>query len=141
LPPYTALVAGFSGAKPAFVPDALLDHYHQLAAAAGVATKVHFSCYLLRHPDKIPPNLNNLIGVKVQVQRDSGPVMDVPLTLDQPERDLSLPYSFRDLLQGMSLDLPTFSFRFCSMFPDHIGAWSDWSSNTGRDVMVTPGAA
>jgi hypothetical protein len=141
LPPFTALVANFADLKPAFDPDALLDHFHQLASAAGVSSTVNFSCYLLRHPEQTPTTLAGLIGMKVQVQRAGGGVMDVPLTLDRPVCDLALPYSFHDLLQGMSLDQPTFAYRFCSVFPDHVGPWSDWIPNTGRNVLVTPGAA
>ena len=138
LPPYTALATGFSGVRPAFDPEAVLNRVHALASATGASTAVHLSCYLLHHPDQIPPALAGLIGLKVQVQRPNGPVLDVPLTLDKPEADLTLPYSFADLLGGASLDQPSVTYRSCIMFPDHLGPWSEWLSNIGRDLTITP---
>ena len=138
LPAYTTLAANYGTVTPSFNPPAVLAHYHEIAATTGVEATAHFECYLLKHPDKIPASLSGLIGMQVEIQCGQGPVVELPLTLDTPVSDIQIPYSFDDLLAGLSLSEPTFKYRAKTIFPDHMGPFCDWLLNTGHNVLVTP---
>lgn len=138
LPDFSVLATTYGTTTPTYDPQAVLAHYHELASSTGIAATAHFSCYLLKHPDKIPATLAGLIGMQIEVQRGAGPVVAIPLTLDTPESDVEIPYSFGDLLAGLSLNEPSFRYRAKSLFPDHSGDFSAWIDNTGHDVVVTP---
>ena len=139
LPAYSSLNTTYGTVTPTFDPAAVLGHYHELAGGVGVATTVHFECYLLKHPDQIPSTLANLEGMQIQIQRNGGPTIDVPLSRDVPAADINLSYSFAELLAGLSLDEPTFQYRAASVYvAGPAGPYSDWISNTGRSVLVTP---
>jgi hypothetical protein len=135
---FTALATAYGTTTPTFDPNAVLQHYHELAVTTGISATAHVACYLLKHPDQIPASLAGLIGMQIEVQRDGGQVVSVPLTRDAPESDVQIPYTFGDLLAGLSLDEPTFKYRAKTIFPDRTGDFSAWIDNTGHDVLVVP---
>jgi hypothetical protein len=135
---YTSLAVDFGPATPAFDPAVVLNHYQSLVATAGIHASAHFNCYLLKHPEQIPPSFANLVGMQLEVQHSDGVVVGVPLTRDNPSMDIAIPYTFAELLAGASLSQPTFRYRAKSIYPDHAGQFSDWIPQTGGIVEVTP---
>jgi hypothetical protein len=139
LPSYTSLGIDFGSIIPTFDPTGVLNHYQSLVSTSGLKATAHFNCYLLKHPDQIPPALANLIGVQIEVKHtDDGPTLSVPLTRDSPALDAGIPYSFAEFLAGESLSEPTFKYRVKSVFTDHVGQFGDWIPQTGGIVEVTP---
>ena len=135
---YTSLAVDFGPATPTFDPAVVLNHYQNLVATAGAHASAHFNCYLLKHPEQIPPSFANLIGMQIEVQHGEGVIVNVPLTRDNPMMDAAIPYTFAELLSGASLTQPTFRYRAKSIYPDHAGQFSDWIEQTGGIVEVTP---
>ncbi len=139
LPPYTSLAVDFGSFTPKFDPSGVLNHYQSLVSTSGLKAVAHFNCYLLKHPDQIPPALANLIGVQIEVKHTEGaPTLTVPLTRDTPSLDAPIPYSFAEFLAGASLSEPTFQYRVKPVFTDHTAAFGDWIPQTGGIVEVTP---
>lgn len=138
LPAYSTLITVFGTTVPSYDSNVLLNHYHELVGGTNVNASAHFECYLLKHVDQIPPSLANLLAMQVEVQHGTGAIITVPLTRDVPAADVNIPYTFQELLAGVSLDQPTFQYRAKCIYPDHAGPLSDWTSNTGRNVLVTP---
>ena len=138
LPAFTGLNVDFGSCTPTFDGNAVLDHYQDVVQTDGIVAAVHFNCYLLKHPDQLPASLATLIGMTVEVQHAAGVVLTVPLTRDAPALDVTVPYSFAELLAGVSLSQPTFQYRAKCVFTDHVGDFSAWLSNTGAIVEVVP---
>jgi hypothetical protein len=138
LPPWSAIAINFSGVHLNFDPNQVLSKVHELASATHLNTTAHIVSFLLKHPDQIPQSLAGLIGVHVQIKTGTADPVDSYLTTDTPEQTVQIGFSFADLLAGLKPDEPTFQWRRCNMFAAKEGDWSDWATNTGRDLFVTP---
>jgi hypothetical protein len=138
LPPWSAVAINFSGIHLNFDPNKVLSKVHELASASHLNSAAHLVSYLLKHPDQIPESLKGLIGIHVQVKTGTANPVDAFLTTDTPEQTLQIGFSFSDMLAGLKPESPSFQWRRCNMFAAKEGDWSDWGTNTGRDLFVTP---
>lgn len=138
LPPWSAVVVNFSGLHLSFDANQVLSKVNELASTTQMNSTAHLVSYLLKHPDQIPQSLAGLIGIHVQLKSGTSTPIDTYLTTDSPEQTVQVAFSFSDLLAGLNPDEPTFQWRRCNMFAAKEDSWSDWATNTGRDLFVTP---
>jgi hypothetical protein len=138
LPPWSSIAMNFAGVRLSFDPNQVLAKVHELASSTHMSSTAHLVSYLLKHPDQIPKSLTGLIGIHVQLKTGTATPIDSYLTTDATEQTVQIAFSFADLLAGLKPDEPTFQWRRCNMFAAKEGDWSDWASNTGHDLYVTP---
>ena len=117
---------------------AMLEDVHATASAAGLSTKLRVSSYQLKHPEVLPPALQDVFQLDVEIRRGSSAPTRVSLTRDEPEALVALPFTLDDVVAGLRPDQPTFEFRRRNNTPAGAGAFSDWESVVGSSLLVTP---
>lgn len=117
---------------------AMLENVHATASAAGLSTKLRISSYQLKHPDVLPPGLQDVFQLDVEIRRGASAAVRVSLTRDEPEDLLALPFTLDDVVAGLRPDQPTFDFRRRNVTPAGEGAFSGWESVVVSTLLVTP---
>lgn len=132
------LAVDFTGVKVHLEPAAVLERVHELGTSTGLVTSVDISCYLLKHPESLPPALADMYGVDVEIRSGGADPITVTLDRDRPEGTAAVPFGFADLVRGGRPDQPRFEYRRRNLRPQGAGEYSPWQPFSGRSLHVTP---
>jgi hypothetical protein len=151
---WTSVAVDYDGVAVKLDAQRVLNQVHQMASSSSFKTALKLNCYALAHPEFLPPELTNLIGLHVQIQNTSMPapqggevgsaassagIQDIYVTRDKPTPTVNIAYSLADVLNGASLDQPKCRFRCRNMTAmGETGNWSEWQDNLGQDLFVAP---
>jgi len=147
---WTSVAVDYDGIAVKLDAARVLNQVHQMASSSSFKTALKLNCYALAHPEFLPPELTNIIGLHVQLQNTSMPapqagetsgagIQDIYVTRDKPTPTVNIAYSLADVLNGASLDQPKCRFRCRNMTAmGETGNWSEWQENLGQDLFVAP---
>ena len=133
-----AMALDLVGVQLTIDPREALDRVYQFSPTSELQSKIRVWSYLLSHPERLPESRADLYGIEVEVRQKEKQPIAITITLDEPEKEVDIAFSWSDILEGSSLNDPTYEVRQRNLLGMGPETWSEWRTNRGREIGVAP---
>lgn len=119
-----------------FQPKDVLARVHELAASTRVPGRMRVWSWPLQQTGRLPPDLEGkLFGLDVEIRRraEDSPVT-VTLTVGEADKEVDFGFTLADLAAGAAPGQSAFQMRRRNKLIAGLGAWSEWTAQTGREL-------
>lgn len=115
----------------------VLDRIHEIAPSGTLAWKIAVDCPLFRQ-EPPPPQFQNLYRAEVEITRAGFAPQRVMLGRGQPEAQVTMQQTLREIVGADSGTLTTFAYRVRNVYFDHQGQWGEPRTEQGGNLVVFP---